>query len=45
MVATRTDDLWWAGNWGSGDVFKFSFTSVVGVNLVEVYGGEGCCDG
>jgi hypothetical protein len=24
LEVSRTDDLWWAGNWDSSDVFKFS---------------------
>jgi hypothetical protein len=44
-VESRTDDLWWAGNWNSEDVLKFPVYSKVGLNSVEVYGGEGCCDG
>jgi hypothetical protein len=44
-VTSRTDDLWWAGNWGSADVLKFNVSSKAGLTFIEVYGGEGCCDG
>jgi hypothetical protein len=44
-LVSRTDDMWWAGNWGSADVFKFTVNSSYGLTLVEVFGSEGCCDG
>jgi hypothetical protein len=44
-IQSRTEDLWWAGNWSSEAVIKFSVDSKVGITVIEVFGGEGCCDG
>jgi hypothetical protein len=44
-ITSRTDDMWWAGDWSSSDVLKFTVDAVAGLTLIEVYGSEGCCDG
>jgi hypothetical protein len=44
-VVSRTADLWWAGNWASGAVIRFIVNAKPGLTLIEVFGGEGCCDG
>jgi len=41
----RTDDLWWAHNWGSGDVFVITKDFEAGLHTITIYGHEGCCDG
>jgi hypothetical protein len=37
--------MWWANNWNSHGVFKLNFDFLAGSHVVEVFGGEKCCDG
>lgn len=41
----RTDDIWWAGDWNSGDVISTRHTLHSGINTLQWIGFEGCCDG
>jgi len=40
----RTDNIWWANNWGNGDVIDFSISDT-GSGTFQLLGFENCCSG
>lgn len=41
----RTDDIWWAYNWGSSDVIETNLTLSGGSHTLQWIGFENCCNG
>lgn len=43
--SSRTEDMWWAGNWESNGVYRFETDLTPGTHSIVLIGSEGCCDG
>lgn len=45
QMITDKSDIWWGRNWNHGDVRVMEVEYKAGINKIEIWGQEWCCDG
>ncbi len=46
LITSRSDDLWWARSWDSGDILNINgHVLSAGNHMLDIYWAEKCCDG